>query len=138
MHILLVEDNPGDIQLFQEALGTLPFAVEASIATTGEEALHLLHAASAGAAPIDVILLDLQLPGIHGFEVLAALQRDPTRRFIPVVVLSSTSNPQEVNRCYGLGANAYIVKPSTWDAYCRKMQAAVIFWQACQFRTLPE
>jgi CheY-like chemotaxis protein len=54
------------------------------------------------------------------------------------VVFSSTANPEEVNQCYELGANAYMVKPLTLKAYVRKIQATVLFWQACQLRTLPE
>jgi two-component system, response regulator len=80
--------------------------------------------------------LDLNLPRKNGFEVLAELQRDPQRQFIPVVVFSTTANPEEVNHCYELGANAYMVKPLTLEAYVQKIQATVLFWQACQFRTL--
>jgi CheY-like chemotaxis protein len=140
MHILHVEDNLADIVLFRETLRSLSLSVELSVATNGEEALQILHRESPAASdsPVDLILLDLKLPRKSGFEVLAALQHDPERQFIPVVVFSSTANPQEVNRCYELGANAYMVKPLTLDAYVRKIQATVLFWQACQFRTLPE
>ncbi len=140
MHILHVEDNLADIVLFRETLRSLSLSVELSVATNGEEALQILHRESPAASdsPVDLILLDLKLPRKSGFEVLAALQHDPERQFIPVVVFSSTANPQEVNRCYELGANAYMVKPLTLDAYMRKIQATVLFWQACQFRTLPE
>ena len=140
MHILHVEDNLADIVLFRETLRSLSLSVELSVATNGEEALQILHRESpaASGSPVELILLDLKLPRKSGFEVLAALQHDPERQFIPVVVFSSTANPQEVNRCYELGANAYMVKPLTLDAYVRKIQATVLFWQACQFRTLPE
>lgn len=140
MHILHVEDNLADIVLFREALRSLSLTVEISVATTGEGALRILHHESpaASGSPVDLILLDLKLPRKNGFEVLAELQHDPERQFIPVVVFSSTANPHEVNRCYELGANAYMVKPLSLEAYVRKIQATVLFWQACQFRTLPE
>lgn len=140
MHILHIEDNPGDIVLLREALRPLSLSVEISVARNGEEALRILHqeAPAASNSPIDLILLDIKLPRKNGFEVLAALQHDPEHQFIPVVVFSSTANPQEVNRCYELGANAYMVKPYTLEAYERKIQATVLFWQACQLRTLPQ
>ena len=140
MHILQVEDNPGDIVLFREALRPLSLSVEISVARNGEEALRILHqeAPAASSSPVDLILLDIKLPRENDFAVLAALQHDTERQFIPVVVFSSTTNPQEVNRCYELGANAYMVKPFTLEAYERKIQATVLFWQACQLRTLPE
>ena len=140
MHILHVEDNLGDIVLFREALRPLSLSVEISVATNGEEALRILHreAPAASGSPVDLILLDINLPRKNGFEVLAELQHDPECHFIPVVVFSGTANPQEVNRCYELGANAYMVKPFTLKAYVRKIQATVLFWQACQLRTPPE
>lgn len=140
MHILHVEDNLADIVLFREALRSLSLSVELSVATNGEDALRMLHRESpaASGSPVELILLDLNLPRKSGFEVLAALQHDPERQFIPVVVFSSTAHPNEVNRCYELGANAYMVKPLTLEAYVRKIQATVLFWQACQFHTLPE
>jgi len=140
MHILQVEDNPGDIVLFREALRPLSLSVEISVARNGEEALRILHqeAPAASSSPVDLILLDIKLPRENGFAVLAALQHDTECQFIPVVVFSSTTNPQEVNRCYELGANAYMVKPFTLDDYVRKVHATVLFWQACQLRTLPE
>lgn len=140
MHILHVEDNTADIVLFREVLRSLSLAVEVSVATTGEDALRILHRESPAASdsPVDFILLDLNMPSKTGFEVLAELQHDPELQFIPVVVFSGTANPNEVNRCYELGANAYMVKPFTLEAYVRKIQATVLFWQLCQFRTLLE
>jgi|SoiMethySBSTD1v2_1073268.scaffolds.fasta_scaffold354144_3 two-component system, chemotaxis family, response regulator Rcp1 len=139
MHILHVDDNPADVFLCRTVLQYLGFSVEISVATDGEEALQLIHGTSPArsGSPIDLILLDLNLPRKTGFEVLAELQQDPERQFIPVVVFSSTANPEEVNRCYELGANAFMVKPFSLEAYVQKIQATVLFWQACQFRTLP-
>jgi two-component system, chemotaxis family, response regulator Rcp1 len=140
MHILHVDDNLADIAFCRDVLKDLFLTVEISVATTGEEALQILHRESpaVSGSPVDLILLDLNIPSKSGFEVLAELQADPERRFIPVVVFTGTANPLEVNRCYELGANAYMVKPPTLEAYVRKIQATVLFWQACQFRTLPE
>lgn len=140
MHILLVEDNPGDVTLFREALKEIALPVELSVATNGLEALQMLHGAAPAASdsPVDLIVLDLNLPRKNGFDVLAALQHDPVRQYIPVVVFSTTNRPQEVNRCYELGANAYMVKPATVEAYFQKVAATVTFWAVCQFRTLPD
>lgn len=139
MHILQVEDNAADIVLLREALKSLALSVEISVATNGEEALQMLRgeAPAAHSSPIELVLLDLKLPLKNGLEVLAALQQDPERRFLPVVVFSSTANPQDISWCYELGANAYMVKPISLEAYFQKIHALVHFWQACQFRTLP-
>jgi CheY-like chemotaxis protein len=139
MHILLAEDNPADISLFRFALKSLSLLIELSIASDGGKVLPMLRDASssASASPIDLVLLDLNLPLKTGLEVLTELRQDPALRFLPVVVFSSTASPHEVNQCYELGAKAYMVKPMMLDEYIQKVQATVRFWQACQFRTLP-
>lgn len=109
--ILLVDDSEADVYLFQEAFRGLQSVHELEIARDGEEALQLLHAAAEDQLLPALILLDLNLPKLDGFEVLSAIRADSKLRSIPVIVLSSSSARSQVQRAYQMGANAYIVKP---------------------------
>ena len=139
MHLLLVEDNPGDIGLVRLALapyiaqGTLQLSTVAD----GEKALAFLHhhaPYSQSVAPA-LVLLDLNLPRCNGYEVLAELQHDPELQFIPVVVLTSSSEQTDINQCYELGASAYFVKPMELEAFLNLVKNTVTFWDTCQLRT---
>jgi CheY-like chemotaxis protein len=80
-------------------------------------------------------VLDLNVPRQNGFEVLAARERDPQLKFIPVVVLTTSSAPDDINRCYELGANAYLEKPLGFDPLLAIVRSIVEFWSKCKFRT---
>jgi CheY-like chemotaxis protein len=142
MQLLVVDDNQGDVYLVREAVkefvqqGTLHL----SPVEDGQQALAFLRrqAPYTDAAQPDLVLLDLNLPGKSGYEVLAELKQDAELKYIPVVILTSTANPQEVNRCYELGANAYIVKPLDLEEFLSLLKITVAFWSACKFRTLAE
>lgn len=119
--ILLVEDDPGDAILVQEALaqtsnGTAP---RCHVASDGEQALRFMRQTGefADAPRPRLILLDLNLAGVHGLELLADLKADEDLRTIPVVVLSSSSHPADISRSYVLHANAYVVKPVGLDEF---------------------
>jgi CheY-like chemotaxis protein len=139
MHLLLVEDNPADVRLVREALalelaqGTLQF----STARDGADALAFLHchAPYTQVAAPDLILLDLNLPGISGAEVLTELKQDPQLHFVPTVVLTSSARPQDINECYKLGASAFLVKPIGLEQFLHVVQLTVAFWGASEFRT---
>ena len=135
MHILLVEDNPGDIGLCRAALEMTPCSVELSVAKTGVDALRMLQGELplATTTPLALVLLDLNLPLKNGFEVLAELRRAPEPCLIPVVVLSSGANPHDVNRCYELGANAYMVKPMALEEYFQRIASMAAFWSYCSW-----
>ena len=111
--VLLVEDDPGDVLLTQEAFAQHGLDVRLHVAGDGEEATRLLRRADgfAGAPRPALILLDLNLPRRSGLEVLAELKADPDLRTIPVVVLTTSQAEQDILRSYQLHANAYIVKP---------------------------
>jgi CheY-like chemotaxis protein len=81
-----------------------------------------------------IIILDLYLPGKTGFEVLAELERDADLKFIPAVVLTRSEKRADVNRCYELGANAYVVKPKDPASFVTLVKAMIEFWRGCQFR----
>jgi two-component system, chemotaxis family, response regulator Rcp1 len=119
MDILLVDDNPADVRLVREALAEGEVPAELHWAASGEEALDFLRHAgkhTAQAAP-DLVLLDLNLPGLNGHEVLAEIKRDPALLRIPVVVLTSSANPADVLAAYGAHANAYLVKPQDYEEF---------------------
>jgi CheY-like chemotaxis protein len=110
MKILLVDDSEADLYLFQEAFRAVQSVHELAIARDGQEVLQHLHAAGGKHLP-DLVLLDLNLPKVDGFEVLRAIRADSKLRAIPVIVLSSSSDGRQVRQAYELGANAYVVKP---------------------------
>lgn len=118
--ILIVEDDPGDALLVRESfeqVGRGPRRCH--VATDGRHALHFLHRTGAytGAPRPRLILLDLNLEGTHGLEVLAELKDDDDLRGIPVAVLSSSRHPSDIARSYALHANVYVVKPVELDDF---------------------
>lgn len=128
--ILLVEDNPGDVRLIQEALEDTEMSARMTLARDGEEALAVLkgEAGREEVARPDLIILDLNLPKMDGREVLAEVKSDPSTRTIPVVVLTSSSAEQDVLRCYDLHANCYIVKPVGFKDFTKTLQSIERFW----------
>jgi CheY-like chemotaxis protein len=142
MQLLLVDDNPADVYLVREALGTFiaQGTLQCSTVENAAQAFAFLRHQEpyiAAAAP-DLVLLDLNLPGKDGYEVLAELHQDPELHYIPVVVLTSSENPQDINRCYELGASAYLVKPMELKEFLSLVKITVAFWSACKFRTLKD
>lgn len=113
IEILLVEDNPGDVLLTREALAEGKLRHNLAVAENGDEALAYLHRTGkhAGVPPVDLILLDLNLPGKDGREVLAEIKRDDRLRRIPVVVLTTSRAECDILKSYDLDADGYIVKP---------------------------
>ena len=86
----------------------------------------------------DFILLDLNLPGTSGYDVLAELYQDPALQFIPAVVLTSSGRQEDINQCYELGANAYLVKPLELEQALSLLRSTVTFWSACKFHRLKD
>jgi CheY-like chemotaxis protein len=130
--ILLVEDNPKDLELTLAALERCQLANEIEIARDGAEALDYLYARGAfeerTAGEPAVVLLDLKLPKIDGLEVLARLKADPARRQIPIVMLTSSREERDVVRSYELGVNAFVVKPVDFDEFFKAIQDLGMFW----------
>jgi chemotaxis family two-component system response regulator Rcp1 len=124
VEILLVEDNPGDIELVQEALGEGDIPHSLNVVRDGEEALAYLRAEGRyiGALLPDFILLDLKLPKKGGLEVLAEMKADDVLRRIPVIVLSSSDAPDDVLRAYDLQVSCYVTKPADLEEFERVMQ----------------
>jgi two-component system, chemotaxis family, response regulator Rcp1 len=136
LEILLVEDNLSDIRLTQEVLGECGLCVHLSVVRDGEEAMaHLRRTGTHAAAPRPaLILLDLNLPKKGGLEVLAEVKADPSLRRIPIIVLTTSSAEQDINKSYDLHANCYITKPVQIERFISVVQSINVFWlQVVQF-----
>lgn len=130
--ILLVEDNPRDLELTLAALAKCQLANDIVVARDGAEALDFLYSRGefADRAPGDpaVVLLDLKLPKIDGLEVLEKVKGDPHQRQIPVVMLTSSREERDLLRSYELGVNAFVVKPVDFNAFFEAIQDLGMFW----------
>ena len=131
--ILLVEDNPNDIELTQRALKKQNLANRLVIVQDGAEALDLLFARGRyeGRKIEDtprVVLLDLKLPKVDGIEVLKALRGDDRTKKIPIVVLTSSSDERDVVETYKLGVNSYIVKPVNFEKFAEVIRELGYYW----------
>jgi hypothetical protein len=126
--ILLVEDNPVDVELTLRALARRKLINPVSVARDGEEALAFLPRWANGEPRPVVILLDLKLPRVHGLEVLAQLKTNPVSRDIPVVVLTSSAEDRDVAAAYQLGANSYIVKPVDFEKFLEVADRIELYW----------
>jgi CheY-like chemotaxis protein len=130
--ILLVEDNPNDLELTLVALERSQLANEVIVVRDGAEALDYLHCKGAYAGrelgnPA-VVLLDLKLPKVDGLEVLASIRSTPSMKSMPVVMLTSSKEEQDLVRSYELGVNAYVVKPVEFKEFVRAISDLGVFW----------
>ena len=123
--ILLVEDNPDDVALTQRAFERNNIENELLVATDGEQALHLLL--EEGVLPA-LVLLDLKLPKVGGLEVLQRLRADERTSLIPIVVLTSSREEEDVLEGYRHGANSYIRKPVAFDAFLDAVRNVGLYW----------
>jgi len=130
VQILLVEDNPGDVGLTIEALKEATVLNKLTVVKDGIEALSLLRRQGqhAHAARPDLILLDLNLPKKDGREVLAEIKADDNLKRIPVIVLTTSQNEQDVVKSYNLHANCYITKPLDLDQFIKVVKSIEDFW----------
>ena len=128
--ILIVEDNPGDVRLIQEAFQDTGRAHQAAVARDGVEALDYLFQRGGfdGAPRPDLILLDLNLPKKGGREVLVEIKSNDALMHIPVVVFSSSSAPPDVTGAYKLHANCYVTKPADLDELFKVISWIEKFW----------
>lgn len=133
IEILLVEDNPDDVELTLHALRKEKLANSIHVARDGEEALEFLfcngaHAERSGERPPKLILLDLKLPKVDGMEVLKRIKNDPRTKTIPVVILTSSKEERDLIQGYGLGANSYIQKPVDFDQFREMVKNVGLYW----------
>ncbi len=130
VHVLLVEDNPGDAELTKETLESGKMHLDITVVIDGTQALaYLLCQPPFQKAKLpDLILLDLNLPKLGGREVLAEIKRHESLRTIPVVVLTSSDAEQDILKSYSLGANCYVTKPVGLDAFQSIVRSVEDFW----------
>jgi len=128
--ILLVEDNPGDVRLIQEALQDGKLLNRVATVTDGQKALAYLRkeGSYAQATRPDLILLDLNIPRKDGREVLAEIKADPHLRSIPVVIVTSSQAEEDILRSYNTHANCYVTKPVDLEKFVAVVRAIEEFW----------
>jgi DNA-binding response OmpR family regulator len=130
--ILLVEDDPKDVELTLEALSEYNLANEVVVTRDGEQALDYLYCRGSFAARARenpaVLLLDLKLPKVNGLEVLQQIKSDENLDMVPVVVLTSSREEKDVVASYKLGVNAYVVKPVEFHEFVNAIKELGIFW----------
>lgn len=137
--ILLVEDNRDDEELTLRALRKAGVAQDIVVARDGGEAIDYLfglgqHAGRDVSRVPAVMLLDLKLPRLNGFDVLRRIRADARTRFVPVVVLTSSSEDDDILRCYECGANSYVRKPVEFAAFISTVSIVGTYWMSCNER----
>jgi len=130
IHILLVEDNEGDIVLAKEALKEARIRNRITVVTDGEQALQYLFRENGyhNASHPDLILLDVNLPKVNGMEVLERIKSDPALKIIPVVMLTTSTSEKDVMRAYKSYVNCYINKPIDLEEFIRVIKTIESFW----------
>ncbi len=130
MRIVLADDDPDDQVLVREALAEAGLATELRTVSDGLELLEYLRGEGrhAGAPPPDLVLLDLNMPRMSGHEALEAIRKDPGLCAIPVVVLSTSNQDDDVLRTYALGGNSFITKPPSFPGLVEVMRALDRYW----------
>ena len=129
--ILIVEDNPGDVRLTREAFKVVGANVGLNVVRDGAEALAFLHRHGRylHAACPHFVLLDLNMNGTSGWDVLSYIKADCVLKRIPVIVLSGSRDSEDIRRAYGLHANCYIAKPADFDGYVTVARWIDTFWR---------
>jgi len=129
LDILIVEDNESDVALTLHALKKKRFD-DVVVVNDGEEAIHYVEGTGkyADRRIPRIVLLDLKIPKVDGFGVLRVIRSNPEFHAVPVIVLSSSGEEQDVLQGYDLGANSYVVKPINFDAYINTIMQTVMYW----------
>lgn len=127
VHILLVEDNPQDVEITRRALEKGQVKNRLTVARDGQEALDILDAIK-GDDPPSLILLDLNMPRLNGIEVLQVIKGDPNLRRIPVIVLTTSTREEDIVRAYDLGVNTFISKPVRFEDFMRVVMTIQEYW----------
>ena len=127
LKILLIEDDTIELMKLNRAMLSLNMNHEVTEATNGEEALELLL--NEKYYP-DIILLDLNMPKINGIEFLEILKNNESIKFIPTIILTTSSNERDLLACFNLGISGYILKPLKYDEYIAKIKVLLSYWSA--------
>jgi CheY-like chemotaxis protein len=131
LRILVVEDNPADVRLIEEAIRECGALVHLQVVQGGLEALALCRRQGAyrNVARPHLVLLDMNLAKHEGFETLSEFKRDAALRRIPVLVLSGSSSPADIDACYEKHANCYLIKPFEMERFVRLLRSTIGFWR---------
>ncbi len=133
--ILLVEDNPTDLDLTRRAFALRKLANPIEVARDGQEVLEMIPRWEAGEPLPLLVLLDLKLPRVNGLEVLRRLREHPVTQSLPLVVLTSSNEDRDIQSAYQLHANSYIVKPVNFDKFLEVAAQIELYW--CQLNHPP-
>jgi CheY-like chemotaxis protein len=133
--LLVVEDSNEDFEVLQRFIKRSPVNVSIERCASGEQALAFLQPYDRVPERPGLILLDLNLPGTDGREVLRQVKQDQQLRTIPVVIFTTSNSPKDVEDCYQYGVNSYIVKPINFEQLKRDIQALLEYW--FEITTLP-
>lgn len=129
--VCAIEDNPADIRLVEEGIDSADIALDLAVRNNGRQAIEWLTGLDGETSTHpELVLLDLNLPGKSGFEVLDIIRTETPFQDVPVVIVSSSQDRNDVGRAYELAANAYVTKPKDPDEYIRMVESAVNFWIA--------
>ena len=129
--IVVVDDNPADAEMLRMALQTADAPVEIIVFANGAQVLQYLNPGHGEAGPCELLLLDLNLPLMSGFEVLECIRSIEHLKGLPVVIMSGSKNSDEIDRCYALGANSYIAKPIHLPEILETADQLVRYWFKC-------
>lgn len=141
-HILIAEDNPDDVFLLKRALKRNGADANVFFVGDGQEAIDYLR----GEPPYDdrvlypfpsVVYTDLKMPRVGGLEVVKWLKEHPDCGIIPIIVLTASQQDEDIQHAYQLGANAYLVKPTTLDQLTEMIRVTVVFWKMCEKPKIP-
>jgi CheY-like chemotaxis protein len=135
--ILLVEDNPDDVELALRSLKGSKVANQVIVARDGVEALDYLHTPGKLAALPEVVLLDLKLPRVDGLEVLRRIRANERTHLLPVVVLTSSTEEEDMIKSYGLGANSYVRKPVDFGDFASAVRELGLYWLVLNLAARP-
>jgi CheY-like chemotaxis protein len=128
--ILLIDDRASDAKLFERALQEAEARVKLYWVATAEEGLEYLKQQGrfAAAGPVRLVVSDLSMPGMDGFEFLTQARKNPALAAIPIVILSNSRSPHDILRCYQLGANSFIAKPMSLETLVTTIGTLVRYW----------
>jgi two-component system, chemotaxis family, response regulator Rcp1 len=140
VNVLLVEDNPSDVRLVEDAFERVSDEIRIQAVTDGAEAMSLLEDRRTDEVESfpDLLLLDLNVPYVHGFEILEQLREDSALSALPVIVLTRSDDETDIAESYGLSANAYLTKPDDHDEFVSLARAVEEFWvKTAQLPSVP-
>lgn len=133
LSVLLIDDNPDDQELVREAITVQPHPVQVEIHPDGPRGLNALRAHAAARTLPDVLLLDIRMPVLTGFDVLAAIRRDPDLTNLPVVMLTTSGDPEDLRRASELNTTACVIKAQAFPAFVTQVGGVVRTWMQVKY-----